>query len=173
MEAAKASLEAKEKEKAQPSFEYSGKLAAETNKVRGVTLAFVEPPEARKPSTRWRLYVFKDGEPLNEPLYIHRQTCYLFGRERRVADVPTDHPSCSKQHAVIQYRLTEIEGNDGMMQSKVRPYIMDLGSTNGTFLNSTRIEAQRYYELREKDTLKFGNSSREYVLLHENSGAAS
>lgn len=29
---------------------------------------------------------------------------YLFGRERRVADVPTDHPSCSKQHAVLQFR---------------------------------------------------------------------
>lgn len=39
-----------------------------------------------------------------EPLYIHRQSCYLFGRERRVADVPTDHPSCSKQHAVVQFR---------------------------------------------------------------------
>jgi len=68
MEAAQAALEAKAKEKAQPTFEYSGKLAAETNKVRGVTLAFTEPPEARKPSTRWRLYVFKDGEPLNEML---------------------------------------------------------------------------------------------------------
>jgi len=41
---------------------------------------------------------------LTEPLYIHRQSCYLFGRERRVADIPTDHPSCSKQHAVIQFR---------------------------------------------------------------------
>lgn len=40
-----------------------------------------------------------------EPLYVHRQTSYLFGRERRVADIPTDHPSCSKQHAVLQYRL--------------------------------------------------------------------
>jgi hypothetical protein len=29
---------------------------------------------------------------------------YLFGRERRVADIPTDHPSCSKQHAVLQFR---------------------------------------------------------------------
>jgi len=89
-----------------------------------------------------------------------------------VADVPTDHPSCSKQHAVIQYRLTEKEGPDGMMQSKVRPYVMDLGATNGTFLNGNRIEAQRFYELMEKDTLKFGNSSREYVLLHENSAAS-
>jgi hypothetical protein len=104
-----------------------------------------------------------------DPLYIHRQTCYLFGRERRVADIPTDHPSCSKQHAVIQYRLTEKEEPDGMIASKVRPYIMDLGSTNGTFLNGKRIDPQRYYELLETDTIKFGNSSREYVLLHEHS----
>ncbi len=46
----------------------------------------------------------KDVTCFVDPLYIHRQTCYLFGRERRVADIPTDHPSCSKQHAVIQYR---------------------------------------------------------------------
>ncbi|KAH7429517.1 hypothetical protein KP509_09G053400 [Ceratopteris richardii] len=169
LKAAEAELEEKHKSKMEkPSFEYSGKLAAETNKVRGVTLLFTEPPEARKPTIRWRLYIFKDGEHFNEPLYIHRQTCYLFGRERRVADVPTDHPSCSKQHAVIQYRYVEKEVN-GESKSEVRPYLMDLGSTNGTFLNGERIEPQRYYELMEKDTIKFGNSSREYVLLHEHS----
>ncbi|KEH28271.1 nuclear inhibitor of protein phosphatase [Medicago truncatula] len=102
MKAAEEALE--EKQKVKPSFELSGKLAAETNRVRGVTLLFNEPPEARKPDIKWRLYVFKTGEMLNEPLYIHRQSCYLFGRERRVADIPTDHPSCSKQHAVIQFR---------------------------------------------------------------------
>lgn len=31
----------------------------------GVTLLFSEPPEARKPDMRWRLYVFKGGEVLN------------------------------------------------------------------------------------------------------------
>ncbi|XP_045824796.1 FHA domain-containing protein DDL [Trifolium pratense] len=169
MKAAEEALE--EKQKVKPSFELSGKLAAETNRVRGVTLLFNEPPEARKPDIKWRLYVFKTGEMLNEPLYIHRQSCYLFGRERRVADVPTDHPSCSKQHAVIQFRQIEKEQPDGTIVKQTRPYIMDLGSTNKTFVNDSPIEPQRYYELREQDTIKFGNSSREYVLLHENSAS--
>ncbi|XP_004500039.1 FHA domain-containing protein DDL [Cicer arietinum] len=167
MKAAEEALEEKQKQK--PSFELSGKLAAETNRVRGITLLFNEPPEARKPDIKWRLYVFKGGEVLNEPLYIHRQSCYLFGRERRIADIPTDHPSCSKQHAVIQFRQVEKEQPDGTLVKHTRPYIMDLGSTNKTFLNENPIEPQRYYELREQDTIKFGNSSREYVLLHENS----
>ena len=47
----------------------------------------------------------------------------------------------------VACRLTEKEGGDGMMQSAVRPYIMDLGSTNGTYVNNERIEAQRYYEM--------------------------
>ncbi|KAL6553416.1 hypothetical protein OROGR_007258 [Orobanche gracilis] len=156
MKAVEETLDVKEKQK--PSFELSGKLAAETNRVRGVTLLFNEPPEARQPDTRWRLYVFKGGEVLNEPLYVHRQSYYLFGRERRVADIPTDHPSCSKQHAVLQYRQVEEENPDGTMSKRVRPYLMDLGSTNGTFINDNQMEPQRYYELFEKDTIKFGNS---------------
>lgn len=58
---------------------------------------------------------------------------------------------------------------DGTKGRRVKPYIIDLGSGNGTYLNNQRIEPQRYYELKEKDVLKFGFSSREYVLLHETS----
>ena len=36
------------------------------------------------------------------------------------------------------------------MHSEVRPYLMDLGSANGTYLNNERIETERYYELLEK-----------------------
>ncbi|KAK9823054.1 hypothetical protein WJX81_004560 [Elliptochloris bilobata] len=149
-----------------PNFGLSGKLAEETNTVRGVVLLHTEPPEARKPTLKWRLYIFKAGTLFGDPLYIHRQSSYLFGREHRVVDVPTDHPSCSKQHAVLQYRLIEKEDTG----TAVRPYMMDLGSTNGTFLNDERLDPQRYYELLEKDMIKFGNSSREYVLIHEKSG---
>ncbi|KAF9666950.1 hypothetical protein SADUNF_Sadunf16G0281900 [Salix dunnii] len=177
MKAAEEALEAKKKH--EPSFELSGKLAAETNRVRGVTLLFTEPPDAKKPDVRWRLYVFKGGEALNEPLYIHRQSCYLFGRERRVADIPTDHPSCSKQHAVIQFRhfydfmflavrQVEKEQRDGMLKKQVRPYVMDLGSTNKTFINENPIEPQRYYELFEKDTIKFAENMYCYTRIQQN-----
>jgi smad nuclear-interacting protein 1 len=46
----------------------------------------------------FRLYIHLDV------LHISRQSCYLMGRDRAVADIPIDHPSISKQHAVIQFR---------------------------------------------------------------------
>ncbi|XP_027720529.1 smad nuclear-interacting protein 1 [Vombatus ursinus] len=154
--------------KEKPSFELSGALLEDTNMFRGVVIKYSEPPEARIPKKRWRLYPFKNDEVL-PVMYIHRQSAYLLGRHRRIADIPIDHPSCSKQHAVFQYRLVEYTRADGTVGRRVRPYIIDLGSGNGTFLNNQRIEPQRYYELKEKDVLKFGFSSREYVLLHESS----
>ncbi|KAF3602355.1 hypothetical protein F2Q69_00033861 [Brassica cretica] len=140
----------------EPSFELSGKLAEETNRYRGdvsicgfqllaslchvnfcysgiAALLFNEPPEARKPNKGWRLYVFKD-----ELLQLHHQSCYLFGREKRIADIRTDHPSCSMLLSItgvssssLEYEV-EMEKLDGMMETQVRPYIMDLGSTNKT-----------------------------------------
>ena len=46
---------------------------------------------------------------------------------------------------------------------------MDLESTNGTYLNGKKIESSRYYELREGDELRFGYSTRMYILLNEHS----
>ena len=77
-----------------PNFKISGKLAAETNTYKGVVIIYSEPPEARIPKTRWRLYPFK-GEPQLHVLYVHRQSAYLIGRDRKVVDMPIDHPSCS------------------------------------------------------------------------------
>ena len=141
------------------NYGLSGKLAAETNTYKGVVLKFSEPPEARLPTIRWRLYVFKGTEPL-EPLRIYKQSFFLCGRDRQVADIPTDHPSCSKQHAVIQFRQIQTENDLGQPVLNVKPYVMDLDSTNGTFLNEKQIEPRRFYELLEKDVLKFGHSSR-------------
>uniref|UniRef100_H2Y4M1 FHA domain-containing protein n=1 Tax=Ciona savignyi TaxID=51511 RepID=H2Y4M1_CIOSA len=164
-------------EKEKPNLGLSGALTADTNTFKGVVIKYNEPPEARVPKKRWRLYPFKGTENLKASLilHLHRQSAYLLGRLRRIADIPIDHPSCSKQHAVFQFRLVLFNTFtrlmdivvDGVKKRRVKPYIIDLGSANGTYVNNERIEAQRYLELKEKDLLKFGFSSREYVLLHD------
>ncbi|XP_041351406.1 smad nuclear-interacting protein 1-like [Gigantopelta aegis] len=153
-------------DKEKPDFEVSGKLTEDTNTYKGVVIKYNEPPEARKPKKRWRLYGFKDDEAL-PVIQIHRQSAYLLGRDRRVADIPIDHPSCSKQQAALQFRLVEFKRADGTAGRRVRPYVIDLNSANGTFVNNKKIDPQRYVELLEKDVLKFGFSTREYVILHE------
>jgi len=141
----------------EPNYEPSGLLAKETNVRNGITLKYTVPPESRLPTKKWRFYVFKDDdEKEKEVHYLHRQATYLFGKDEKVADIVTRHPTCSKQHAVVQYRLV---GTD------VVPYLMDLESTNGTVLNDKKIEPCRYVELREQDVIRFGRSSRDYVLM--------
>lgn len=155
-------------EKQKPNFGLSGKLTEEKNIFNGVVIKYSEPPEAKIPKRRWRFYVFK-GEETLPTLYLHRQSAYLIGRDRKVADIPIDHPSCSKQHAAIQFRLVNYDRPDGTAGRTVRPYIIDLESANATYVNNQKIEPKRYVELFEKDVIKFGFSSREYVLLHEES----
>lgn len=85
----------------------------------------------------------------------------------------------STQHLVIYidiythgYRFVpskDTRDASGNLLKVIKPYIMDLGSSHKTFLNKEQLEEARYYELREKDTLTFGASSREYVLLHDSS----
>ena len=162
------SKDAEKKDKEKPNFALSGALGAETNTYKGVVIKYGEPAEARVPKTKWRLYAFKGEEKL-PILHIHRQSAYLLGRERRIVDIPTDHPSCSKQHAVLQYKLASYKREDGRTARRVQPYIIDLGSANGTYVNGDRIDAQKYVQLLEKDVLKFGFSSREYVLLRDDS----
>ncbi|KAI8818966.1 SMAD/FHA domain-containing protein [Fimicolochytrium jonesii] len=153
-------------EKEQPNFNVSGALAADQNTFKGVVLKYSEPPEARKPKERYRLYVFKGKEQI-DLLHIHRQSAFLLGRDRVVADIPVDHPSCSKQHAAIQYRQIVETDPLGQVTRTVKPYIIDLDSANGTFINNSRIPGSRYVELKVGDTIKFGFSSRDYVLLSE------
>lgn len=135
-----------------PDFSVSGNLNKDERVVtEGLELKFEEPSDAKKPTVRWRLYVFKGGEALLKDdggyYKIHRQSAYLFGRDRKVADIPTEHPSCSKQHAVLQYRKVNAQS--------AKPYLMDLDSVNGTFINGDRIEGRRYeckHKTRKRDT---------------------
>ncbi|KAF8448405.1 SMAD/FHA domain-containing protein [Terfezia claveryi] len=157
----------KEKEKA--NFDNTGLLAAASNTLNSVVLKYTEPVDSRMPPahTRWRLFTFKDGEIVGTPLDLNTQPTWLFGRDRLVADIPVDHPSCSKQHAVIQFRNVVKKNEFGDKEGGVRPYVVDLESANGTFLNKVKLEERRFMEMRERDMLVFGESTREYILMME------
>lgn len=104
-----------------------------------------------------------------ETIELSTQSCWLLGRAHEVADILLAHPSCSQQHAAIQFRyiLKKVENEYGVQQRKgrVKPYIIDLESSNGTFLNGERLEGGRYVEIKDKDLLKFGGSEREYIVM--------
>lgn len=143
------------------------------------------------------MYVFKpkpkdqtkeedDGELL-EIMNVSKQSANLFGRNCIVSDIPLDHPLLPKQHCVLQYRAlpqktNQVDDNGCLLPKKsdggaalilrCKPYLMDLESTNGTFINEERLDGARYYELRKGDVLRLGGSSREYVLLTENTTSA-
>lgn len=131
-----------------------------------VVLKYHEPPEARKPPARepWRLYVFK-GDDVLEVVELSERSCWLVGREHLVVDLPLDHPSCSKQHAALQFRFVDKRNEFGDRIGKVKPYIIDLDSANGTSVNGNPVPASRFTELMDKDVIRFGLSSREYVLM--------
>ncbi|CEJ56414.1 Putative Transcriptional regulator SNIP1 [Penicillium brasilianum] len=161
-------------EKIKPNFNQSGRLAAESNTVQvqggeGIVLKYHEPPEARKPPAKeaWRFYVFK-GEDLLEVVELGERSCWLIGRENRVVDFPLEHPSCSKQHAALQFRYVEKRNEFGDRIGKVKPYLIDLESANGSHVNGEAIPAGRYVEVMDKDVIKFGLSTREYVLMLPN-----
>ncbi|WPH04313.1 Hypothetical protein R9X50_00720200 [Acrodontium crateriforme] len=155
-------------EKQKPNFKPTGLLAKEANTVAGTTtvLKYHEPPEARKPSSReaWRMYVFK-GKDLLDTLYICQRSVWLVGRDPQVTDLLLEHPSISKQHAVVQFRYITTTNEFGDKLSKVKPYLIDLESANGTKLNGKKVEASRFVELRDADVVTFGDSEREYVLM--------
>lgn len=160
-----------EKPKEKPNFGNTGALAAASNSVTQedgttITLKYHEPAEARKPPARdqWKLFVFK-GQDVVDTVDLSNRSCWLVGRETAVVDMLAEHPSISKQHAVVQFRYIEKRNEFGDKVGKVKPYLIDLESANGTELNGEKVPDRRYLELRPKDVVKFGLSTREYVVM--------
>lgn len=160
-----------EKPKEKPNFGATGHLAAASNSIEQVdgtkiALKYHEPPEARKPPPRdqWKLFVFK-GNDLVDSIDLSNRSCWLVGRESAVVDMLAEHPSISKQHAVLQFRYVEKRNEFGDKIGKVKPYLLDLESANGTQLNGEGVPDRRYLELRPKDVVKFGDSTRDYVVM--------
>ncbi len=84
----------------------------------------------------------------------------LLGRQEDAVDIHTGHPSCSRVHAAL------VHGNDSLPaeQSPCELHLIDLGSSHGTFVNKELLPKKIYRALSVGDVIRFGMSSRLYVL---------
>nr|CAG4637820.1 EOG090X07CE [Chydorus sphaericus] len=110
------------------------------------------PGWAGKPTTGLHLDVTKDGK-LIQKLMIDQKKCYLFGRNPQMCDFSIDHASCSRVHAALVWH-----------KHLSRAFLVDLGSTHGTFIGTMRIESEKPTQLPIDSTFHFGASSRYYIL---------
>lgn len=67
-------------------------------------------------------------------------------------DFSVQHVSISRLHAIFYF------ANDGII------YLYDI-STHGTYINDEQCPNKKYVEIRHKDRIKFGHSSRTYLVL--------
>ena len=149
-------------------------------------LPYNEPRWSSKPLASYFLTVIKNGTVVCE-VPISRKPYHVFGRLPS-CDVQLEHPSISRHHAVLQYRPQDkTRANKGSDQGEdqdenssltshvtissvsVNPteegfYVYDLGSTHGTFINKIKIQTRCYYRLRLGQMVKFGGSSRLFLL---------
>ena len=99
------------------------------------------------------MFQFQENDSVT--IDLHFKSYFIIGRDE-LADIKLTHSSISKQHAVIQFKSKK---ND------VLPYLIDLNSKNGCFLNGNRIDSARFYELRTKDMIAFGKLEDEFILV--------
>lgn len=86
-------------------------------------------------------------------LSIQKKNCYVIGRNAPQCDIVVDHPSLSRRHAVILHH-----------KDSGRVYVMDLKSTQGTWVNRRKLIPNLPTALTESCTLSFGTSSRVYQI---------
>ena len=135
------------------------------------TLPYTEPHWSGAPLEPFTLSVIKHGTVVHE-INVSVKAFHVFGR-LPTCDVALEHPSISRHHAILQYRPGNAESSshaaDHHTLFSTNPkepgfYVYDLGSTHGTFLNKTRIQPRCYYRLRVGQMVRFGGSSRLFVL---------
>lgn len=123
-------------------------------------LPYTEPPWGAVPDISYSFELLKNGAIL-DTVPLTQRSFFVVGR-LPVCDVSLEHPSISRYHAVVQYRGRA--GQEGVVGEERGFYAYDLGSTHGTFINKNKIPPETYIRLRVGHVLKFGGSTRLFIL---------
>ena len=125
-------------------------------KPASIELPYREPSWGGKPDFPYSLEVIKDGI-LRDTFPVNSKSFYTFGRLEE-CDMTIDHPSSSRYHAVLQFCAADTD------KKKKGFYLYDVGSTHGTKLNKDKIQSRVFCRVRVGHVIKFGGSSRLWIL---------
>lgn len=128
---------------------------AEQLKETSTPIPYKEPSWGGISNDKYSLEVLKNGVIIDK--IDLGKSFYVFGRLQS-CDVTMEHPSLSRHHAVLQFSKIKSE------KQNIGWYLYDLDSTHGTWINKNRVYANRYYRVHVGHVLKFGGSSRLYIL---------
>lgn len=116
------------------------------------------PPD---PESLFSFEVLKGGQIIDEMKDLQTKGHWTLGKMPS-NDIEMAHPTISRFHAVLQYLPESSCGEERTAKSGW--YVYDLGSTHGTFVNKTKINPKKYIHIRVGYMLKFGASTRYYIL---------
>jgi hypothetical protein len=118
---------------------------------------YEKPKWSSTPKIKYTLEVLKNGSIVGTINFPENEEFVILGRSEELCSTNFvfEHSSISRQHALIQHR------DNG------RLYIYDLGSTHHTFWNKEEIKPFQYIPLRTGDLLKFGESTRQYIVASD------
>ncbi|KAI8051847.1 SMAD/FHA domain-containing protein [Thamnidium elegans] len=109
-------------------------------------LPYEKPNWSGSPCFEYKLEVLKNGSSL-ETIEGPKKEFVSIGR-LPICDIPMEHPSISRYHAIIQF------DQDG------DAYLFDMDSAHGTRLNKKQIPGREYVQLKPGDQIRFGESTR-------------
>ena len=128
-------------------------------KIRILTCeSWIDAP-SNLPEKQWFIFLFITTTTVVKYLSLLKERgCFplLFGKSSD-SDIQLKHGSCSEIHAKIRMKTNE-EGEE-------YPAIVYMGSAYGTFVDGKRLSVGKYQPLVDGSIIKFGESTRNYVIM--------
>lgn len=137
-------------------------LPVNSNTAPTIELLYEAPPWSVPPETPFYFEV-RRGDSLLTKVDVSESGHYLLGR-LPICDIVMNDETCSRQHAVIQFRPSDPDESGEVQGPTDEIYIYDLGSTSGTYVNGMPLQERAYYPLYPGDILQFGQFPNAFVL---------
>jgi len=132
------------------------------NNLQSVTKKYAPPTWSVPPQVHYYFEVRNQStDQISKKIPLWELGHYLIGRAP-ICNVSVEDPSCSRQHAVVQFRPGDPDLETGEIIDEI--YIYDLNSTSGTYVNGMNLQTEAYYPLLPGDVIQFGQYHSVFIL---------